>query len=299
MKLDRLLAILYILLEQGQVTAPQLADRLEVSRRTISRDVDALCRAGFPLVTQQGQGGGISLVDSFRLDRSALTQGELQNILAGLGGLESVGDDPAGYLRARLSPSMAGDDTLSIDLASYYKDSLSAKIGLFRSAIREHKPVRFRYYSGKGSGLRTVEPSSLHFRWGDWYLLAFCRKRQDFRLFKLGRLWEQEPLEEHFSPRAVPPEQLDFDGRAFPDNNPITVRFDPQVEHLLVECYGPSSYTREADGTLLHRGSYTNRDHIIRWVLGFGPFATVLEPEDLRREIAEAARTIWERHSED
>lgn len=73
MKLDRLLGILTLLLQNDRITTPYLAERFEVTRRTVSRDIDALCRAGIPIVTHQGFGGGISIAEGFRLDKSVLT----------------------------------------------------------------------------------------------------------------------------------------------------------------------------------------------------------------------------------
>ena len=90
MKLDRLIGILSILLQREKVTAPELAARFEVSRRTIQRDVEALCRAGIPIATAQGAGGGISILEGYRVDRTLLTAPEMQAILAGLRSLDSV-----------------------------------------------------------------------------------------------------------------------------------------------------------------------------------------------------------------
>ena len=83
MKLERLIGILAILLQQEKVTAPALAELFEVSPRTIRRDVEALCQAGIPLVTTQGAGGGISILEGYRVDRTLLTAPEMQAILAG------------------------------------------------------------------------------------------------------------------------------------------------------------------------------------------------------------------------
>ena len=91
MKIDRLIGILALLLQQERVTAPQLARTFEVSRRTIQRDVETLCRAGIPLVTVQGQGGGISIMEGYRLDSALLTSGDMQAILAGLRSLTEAG----------------------------------------------------------------------------------------------------------------------------------------------------------------------------------------------------------------
>ena len=90
MKTDRLIGILSILLQEEKTTAPELAERFEVSRRTINRDIEDLCRAGIPIRTVQGSGGGISIMDGYRMDRTILTSRDMQMILAGLRSLDSV-----------------------------------------------------------------------------------------------------------------------------------------------------------------------------------------------------------------
>ena len=90
MKMERLIGILSILLQRERVTAPELAEQFEVSRRTIQRDIESLCRAGIPISTAQGAGGGISIMEGYRVDRTVLTAPEMQAILAGLRSLDSV-----------------------------------------------------------------------------------------------------------------------------------------------------------------------------------------------------------------
>ena len=90
MKIDRLIGILSVLLQREKTTAPELAERFEVSRRTINRDIEDLCRAGIPIRTSQGTGGGISIMDGYRMDRTILTSKDMQMILAGLRSLDSV-----------------------------------------------------------------------------------------------------------------------------------------------------------------------------------------------------------------
>ena len=84
MKIDRLIGILSILLQEEKTTAPELAERFEVSRRTINRDIEDLCKAGIPIKTAQGTGGGISIMDGYRMDRTILSSKDMQMILAGL-----------------------------------------------------------------------------------------------------------------------------------------------------------------------------------------------------------------------
>ena len=90
MKIDRLIGILSILLQREMVTAPYLAEKFEVSRRTIDRDIEDICKAGIPLVTSRGPGGGISIMEGSRMDRTLITSGEMEAILAGLRSLDSV-----------------------------------------------------------------------------------------------------------------------------------------------------------------------------------------------------------------
>lgn len=82
MKIDRLIGILSILLQKEKTTAPFLAEKFEVSRRTINRDIEALCKAGIPIVTAQGQNGGISIMEGYKIDRTLLTSDDMQAILA-------------------------------------------------------------------------------------------------------------------------------------------------------------------------------------------------------------------------
>ena len=84
MKIDRLIGILSILLQEEKMTAPELAKKFEVSRRTINRDIEDLCKAGIPILTSQGSGGGISIMDGYKMDRTVLTSKDMQMITAGL-----------------------------------------------------------------------------------------------------------------------------------------------------------------------------------------------------------------------
>ena len=148
MKIDRLVGILTVLLRQGSATAPELAARFEVSRRTISRDVEDLCRAGIPLVTTQGYGGGISIAEGYRLRPDLLTREELETLLAGLGGMGTVTRGP--HITTLLEKLPPGEGAIAIDLASHYRDTLTGKIALLRQCIREKRLVTFRYWYRKG-----------------------------------------------------------------------------------------------------------------------------------------------------
>ncbi|MHB8065986.1 MAG: WYL domain-containing protein [Ruminiclostridium sp.] len=98
-----------------------------------------------------------------------------------------------------------------IDLASHYKNSLSDKISLFKSAISQSRLVSFDYYSDKGISKRLVEPYFITFKWSSWYIYGFCTSKKEFRLFKQNRLWNQLLSEEHFKPQDIPKDDCNKD----------------------------------------------------------------------------------------
>lgn len=286
MKIHRLLGILAVLLRGQKVTAPDLAQRFEVSRRTISRDIDALCMAGFPIVAEQGRGGGFSLAPGYRFDRQALTKEEYMALTAALSGLESVSAPDSGVaaLREKLSLSEQSGQLL-IDLSSqFYRDSLTEKIALLQEAIKEKKLVSFRYYSEKGETDRKVEPYHITFQWSSWYLFARCLTRQDFRMFKLTRLWDLHMADESFAPVEIPPERLDFN-REWAKNYLLCALFAPTEKYRLVEEYGPDCYSVEPDGRLKLTVDFTYYSSMLSWVLSFGGKAEVLSPPELRDDL--------------
>ena len=129
MKIDRLIGIITILLQQDKITAPELAKRFEVSKRTINRDIEDICKAGIPLITMQGYDGGISIADTYKIDKALLSQEELQAILAGLRGIDTV-SQTSHYIKMIEKMSsrknrIIADDVIIIDLASHYQYSLT------------------------------------------------------------------------------------------------------------------------------------------------------------------------------
>ena len=266
MKLDRLLGILTLLLQNKRMTAPQLAEKFEVNRRTIGRDIDKLCQAGIPIVTYQGVGGGISIAEGFKLDKHLLTTDELSGIIAALKGIGSVSEQP--QIERTLDKLSAGTESIIslsepiiIDLASYYKGQLTEKIKLLKLAILERQLVEFNYSYEKGELHRRIEPYVVIFKWSSWYVFGFCLQRQNWRMFKLLRLWNLTKCEEHFAPREIPPEQRDFDTQ-FTDDIKLIALFEPSEKYRLIESYGLDCYTETENGLLFECG-FENQNYLI------------------------------------
>ena len=289
MKLDRMIGILSILLQRDMVTAPYLAEQFEVSRRTINRDIDALCRAGIPIYTKQGTGGGISIMEGYRMERTLLTSRELQDILAGLRSLDSInGTNRYGQLMEKLSTGssdfMTGDQSVLIDLSSWYKNSLAPKIETIREGIDCGIQMEFRYYAPKGESRRRIEPYYLIFRWSSWYVWGWCSSRKEFRLFKLNRMEEVHLNGEAFEKREAPMPDLSNE-RIFPGGIQVKALFEPECKWRLVEEFGVNCFQEQADGSLLFQADYTDRENLLTWLMSFQDKVKLLEPEEIRREI--------------
>ena len=290
-----MLGILMILLQHNRVTIPYLADKFEVSRRTISRDIDALCLAGIPVTTHQGAGGGISLIESFKLDKSVLSRNELQSIIAALKGIGTVTDEPQierllDKFHIKSDAVQSLHEPIMIDLGSYYKGDLTEKIEKIKVAVLQQRLIEFNYYYGKGETKRSIEPYYVVFQWASWYVFGFCLKRQDWRLFKLTRLWNLVLSDDGYTRRDVPPKARDFNAHLLDDIKLIAL-FDPSVKYQLIDTYGLDCYLETEAGLRLEIG-FTNRSNIISWLLGFGHKVKVIEPVDIALEIQDIAQLI-------
>ena len=299
MKLDRLLGILTVLLQNDRVTAQELAEKFEVSRRTIGRDVDALCKAGIPAVTYQGVGGGISIAEGFKLDKNILTTDELSNILAALKGIGSVSKQS--QIERTLDKLHAGSNAVAslsepiiIDLASNYKGQLTYKIEKIKHAIPERRIIEFDYCNDKGEQRRRIEPYFVIFQWTAWYVFGFCLERQDWRLFKLLRLWNLSVCDDFYTVREIPPEKRDF-SLHYTEEIKLVALFDSSEKYRLIETYGLDCFIETENGLLFEMG-FSSYSFLISWLLGFGEKVKVLSPSIIVEDINTIAEKILSRY---
>ncbi|MDO5574107.1 MAG: YafY family protein [bacterium] len=286
MKIDRLLGILVILLQRDKVTAPELAERFEVSRRTINRDIEDLCMAGIPICAKQGVNGGISIMEGYKIDSTILTTRDMQGILAGLRSLDSVnGDSYYSKLMEKLQPGssdyVSGRESILIDLSSWHKDTLAPKIELIQTAIEERHLITFTYYSPRGEEARSIEAYYLIFKWASWYVWGWCRSRQDYRMFKLNRMERLSVSTESYERRDVVMPEL-ADDKLYPGVIKVKALFTQEMQWRLIEDFGLDCYKKQEDGRLLFTADYSDQESFLYWLLTFGDQAELLEPCELR-----------------
>lgn len=204
MRIQRLIGLLCVLADVEKITVQQLADRFEVSKRTIFRDLDTLNLAGIPIISYPGIGGGVSIIEGYKIDKKILSTDDTRKIFTALKGLKSIENDNSyNSLIAKLIPKQEKEIFLYseyiINFSSWFDDSvIHEKAIILHKAICNRQCVSLEYVSKKSREKRIVEPYKLIFKQSDWYLYAFCRNRNDFRLFKLKRIISYELLENFF-----------------------------------------------------------------------------------------------------
>ena len=289
MKNSRLFEILYLLVEKRAVTARELAERLEVSERTIYRDIDALSAAGIPVFTQKGQGGGIRLMDQFVLDKALLSQAQQDEILFALQAILATGGGAEEETLSRLTALFRREGTgwLEVDFTDWGSGAAEREnFALVKEAILTRRPLSFTYYSSAGArSRRTAEPARLVFKGGCWYLSAFCQKRQDWRVFRLMRM-EALTVEEGVCPTRRPPDRLEAPAPGGYRGVDLRLRFAPSAAWRVRDYFHPREITREEGGCLLVACNFPEDQWLMSFLLSFGSQLEVLSPVYWRDRLA-------------
>ena len=302
MKIDRLYAIALYLANRESATAEELAERFEVSVRTIHRDLETLDLAGVPVVTRQGRGGGVGLMPGYRLDGGYLTRRDLRELAVTLAGIAPILSGTAvpaivGKMAALGDGGREVEDEeppVDIDLTGWirrpgWQDAMKVLV----EAVRTERAVRFSYTSLKDIRTeREVEPLKVIFSSSQWYLSGWCRLRGDYRWFNVSRMEDVRPLASRFDRRRRLAEMKSDDGFGDPVAEiklSLTAKglakardfLDP--ESVRPEANAAGGESAERFGAMIR---WPTNEWVYAFLLGLGPEARVLEPEEVRREMA-------------
>lgn len=307
MKLERLLSIIILLLNRRMVQAKELAERFEVSVRTIYRDIEAINRAGIPIITYQGTNGGIGLAEGYRLDRNVLTNDELAAIVTALRSIStSYGNEQHLSLVEKINsvvPDSYSEEfqhktsRVLIDFSPWDGiEKLQSKLQLLKEAVDSSLIAEFTYSNAQGEvSHRIVEPHMLILKGRQWYLKAYCLGKKQFRLFKLKRMKELDVAAERTFIRRELSEHEYTTGKSTCDPSQVTeivLRFDEDSRHLAEEWFGVEELTQNEDGSWQVKKAYPEDEWLYSFILSLGHHAEVLEPPHLRKIIASRAEQI-------
>lgn len=295
--INRLLSIIYILMNKGTVTAKELAERFEVSVRTIYRDIDALSMAGIPVYTTKGRNGGIHLTEQFVLNKMLVSKKEQQQILAALASLRETGTHEEEAILNKLGDFFMEkpENWVAIDFSDW-SGRRKELFNQIRDAILNRHVIQFDYYGQYGEmSQRYAEPVQLLFKEYTWYVRAYCRTRQAMRLFKVLRMKRVVVLDETFDVRTT-----DQNTEAYSDipaDIPlpeITLWIDKKEAYRVYDRFDEEEITVLPDGHFEIHYRCTLDDWVYGMILSFGPAAKVLAPKfvqtEMQRRIGEMAK---------
>ncbi|WP_213280393.1 helix-turn-helix transcriptional regulator [Chryseobacterium indologenes] len=309
-KLDRVTAILTQLQSKPVVRAQDLAEKFDVSIRTIYRDVKTLENAGIPIVGEAGN--GYSLMDGYKLPPIMFTKEEVLSFITAEKLMQkfshqSLGSHYQAAMEKVRSVLRNSDKNLiqniekQIDVFSFHTDSgdsLKNVIPIILESIADKTQLNIRYQTVDGRvDNRTIETVGMFFEFNFWYIMAFCTLRKDFRQFRIDRILE---ISKTLNPFLQEYGQVN-DYRKKSNGNKVRAKLlvDKKIMSHLVNSkkyYGLTEEVETEQGVELTFETEWISDGFPRWLITFADYATVLEPESLRVRLNELLVKMVERH---
>lgn len=296
MQESRLFKIVYHLLDKGQATAPELADKFEVSVRTIYRDIDALSGAGIPIYTEAGRKGGIHLMNDFVLDKAVLSEKEKQEILTALQSINTTQNISNSHTLQKLSAifNINPENWLEVDFSRWgNKGTDNKKFELLKSAVIYKKCVKITYASSHGEvSERIVYPLKMAYKSMSWYLKAYCTQKQDYRIFKLTRIIDFKILAYSFS-KSTFPEPHEEPEQSY---HTIVLCFPQNMAYRVYDEFDTTQISQQENGDLTVSVNMPEDEWLICYLLSFGTQVEIIEPVYLKKIIAGSAKKIYEKN---
>ncbi|MBN2007737.1 YafY family transcriptional regulator [candidate division KSB1 bacterium] len=310
MRIDRMLAITVMLLNRHRISARELADKFEVSIRTVYRDIEAINMAGIPVVSFSGNNGGFGILDTYKLDRQLLTLNDMTSILAALKGVNTTLEDRELDTTIEKIQNLVPKDKekhvqqhleqVVIDITPLgYTKRQKARLQIVQQATTRSRLLEFEYRNSRGETVtRIVEPLTLLFKGYAWYLYAFCRLKNDYRLFRLSRMKDPKMLEQEFIRKEKSYQEF---GTFEPDTNKWTrlvLKFSPNVRFRVEDYFEDESIEIQPNGDLIVTITTPEDDWVYSLILGYCEHVEVLEPDHVRDIIKQKAYKIFSHYSQ-
>ncbi len=296
MRESRLFKIIYHILENGRTTAPELAEKFEVSVRTIYRDIDVISSAGIPIYVTTGRNGGIQILENYVLDKALFSEKEKLDMLAALQSVSVVNNTYEKDMLTKLSAlfQVSSDNWFEVDFSrwgSKAQDNITFE--LLKNAVISHRAAGIMYVNSYGEkSRRKIYPIKMMYRAKEWYLKSYCVDKADFRIFKLNRIVEIQLLSEEFAPMEYP-KTAEEPQRKY---NKISLRFPKEMAYRVYDEFEADEIEETENGDLIVSSEMPEDSWLTGYLLSFGTQVTVLEPSGLRKILSEEAKKIYEKN---
>lgn len=311
MKIDRLVSIIMTLLNKKRVSAKELAEQFEVSRRTVYRDIDAIAAAGIPVRSIPGEGGGFEIMQNCKIERTVFSESEICAILTGLLSIPDAvrGDEflnALAKIRSFVPAGKAEDiaartNHIRIDTSAWLDDRTAwPYMELIKNALLENRLISFSYMAHYGNRtVRTVEPYQLVLKNSSWYVYGFCRARDDFRLFKLSRMENLHTESELFVPRDFQNPVLNCDDRARQLQTTITLRVHKAILDRVLDFCPHDRISPDGEEHFTVDFPFIENDWNYDALLGFGSKCECLAPPHVRLALKQKTHELARLYGEE
>jgi Predicted transcriptional regulator len=279
---NRLFEIVYILMQKRKVTAKELAERFEVSTRTIYRDIETISCANIPVYMTKGKEGGIGLLDGYVFNKAILSNEEQDQILFALSSLDKMNVQDEKDILDKMSLFFNKDvnDWIRIDFSSWGKDNKQKeRFQLIKSAILNRQLIEISYYNSKSQkSQRIVEPLQIWFKDKSWYLMSYCRVKNDYRVFKITRIRKVKLLEEKFERRLPKENHREIKIETIT----LQLEIDKTMAYRVYDEFEDEEITLNQNGNFIINVEYPKNDWVYGYILSYGKYIKVISPVHIK-----------------
>lgn len=301
MKINRLLEITILLLNRGSATAGELAERFQVSTRTVYRDIDVLSSAGVPVYTSKGSNGGIRLLENYALNKAIINDQEIDSLVFALKTLQSTRLPQLDTMLEKIGAVFKHDtqpDWVRVEFSPWGSGpNEDNKFLNIKASILNSNVISFKYVNSQGGkSTRSVEPMQLIYKGHAWYLWGYCLMKNEFRTFRISRIKNLTLTDKKFERRFAGDRPASQDKWLTLPDMDIRLRFRPEVLYRVYDDYEEEMIARNTDGTCDVIFSMPADDWVFSYILSFGNYVEVLEPSELREIIGARLKAALENY---
>lgn len=303
MKYELMLQILFLLLAKGKISARYIAQRFDISTRTVMRYLDTMSLANIPIISDTGRNGGFYIADTYKLPANFLTEKEFNAVVSTLTDYnQTIGNKSINSAIEKLLSTKTPNErivdvksgNLIIDASSWNgNDATKEVVSLISTAIEESDKVIIGYVDKNGNEtIRSIDPHVIILKQGLWYVYAYCNLRNAFRMFKVSRISHATKKEEKFEKRKVEVTSL-TGGRWFEklESEKIELEVSKKIKSEIEEWLGVSNVF-PLGGKLVAQTTLPIDEWLVSKILSFGGAVKVISPLRLKEKVLSTAKAV-------